>query len=189
MRKWLILMSLLSVASASAAPAWRWVDSEGQVHYSDRPVPGAREIDLPGAEGFSAPQRATQPPSQNTPTEPQRPAANYRTFNIVSPVQQETLWNIGGNLTVRVELAPGLQAGHRLDVFLDGQRTNLNAGSLELTVPNVFRGIHSVQAVIIDASGQEVLRSLSVPFMVQQTSIQNPNSPQAQAGRAAQSGN
>ena len=175
MRKWLILLSVLCVTSASAAPAWTWVDEQGQVHYSDRPVPGAREIDLAGAQSFGAPARAARRPIQSA--EPQS-AARYNTFNIVSPAEQETLWNIGGNLNVRLQLVPPLQAGHRVDLVLDGQRTNLNVRSLDLAVPNVFRGTHSAQAIVIDANDREVARSPAVSFVVQQTSIQNPNSPQ-----------
>jgi hypothetical protein len=100
------------------------------------------------------------------------------------PSQQETLWNIGANLNVQVVLEPGLQPGHRLDVFIDGQRKNLDTTSTQLAVPDVFRGIHSVQAVVIDVRGAEVLRSLATTFMVQQASVQNPNSPLARPPQA-----
>ena len=54
MRKWLILLSALSGTAASAAPAWTWVDAEGTRHYSDRPVPGAEQVDLAGAQAFGS---------------------------------------------------------------------------------------------------------------------------------------
>jgi hypothetical protein len=191
MCKWLILLSALFVTHLSAAPAWTWVDEQGQVHYSDRPVPGAREIELSAAQGFSASPRAAPTPrsTQGSSNEGVRPAANYRTFNVVSPTEQETLWNIGANLTVRVELIPGLRAGHWIDLVLDGQRANLNVRGLEFSVPNVFRGTHSAAAVIVDANGFELQRSPAVSFIVQQTSIQNPSSPQAPRARGNQSAN
>jgi hypothetical protein len=34
-----------------------------------------------------------------------------------------------------------------------------------------------MQAVVVDTNGTEVLRSLAVTFMVQQTSLLNPNNP------------
>jgi hypothetical protein len=191
MRKWLILFSALSTTAASGAPAWTWVDNSGQVHYSDRPVPGARQVELAGAPAPGGPVRSTAPgPSTAGQAREAPPAATtpYRTFNVVSPGQQETLWNLGGTLNVQVALEPGLQPGHRLDVFLDGQRKNLNATSTQLTVPEVFRGIHSLQAIVIDSRGEEVLRSLATTFMVQQASTQNPNSPLAQP-RANPGGN
>jgi hypothetical protein len=182
MRKWLILLFGLVVSSVQAAPAWTWVDANGQVHFSDTPVPGAKRIELANAQAFgAAPRQAT--PQEATPASAAEQAAEretrYRTFNITSPKQQETLWNTGSVVTIQIALEPQLQRGHRLDVFLDGQRRNLNATSTTLTLSDVFRGIHTIQAVIVDQRGEEVLRSLATTFMVQQTSIQNPNNANA----------
>jgi len=79
---------------------------------------------------------------------------------------------------------PPLSAAHRVDLSLDGQRRNLNTGSLQMTVPNVFRGTHTLQVVVIDAAGAEVMRSPTRNFSVQQNSIQNPSSPIVQQRRA-----
>ena len=182
MRKWLILLSTLLVTAASGAPAWTWVDADGQVHFSDRPVPGARQVELSGAQGFGAPAARPAPatPAGAQPT--QRPTqAPYRTINIASPAEQQTLWNIGTMLTVQIEMDPPLSSAHRVDVILDGQRRNLNTANLQVTLPEVFRGAHTLQAVVIDSSGTEVMRSPTRNFFVQQNSIQNPNSPAARA--------
>jgi hypothetical protein len=185
MRKWLIFFVVLSLQAAHAVPVWTWVDANGQVHYSDTPVPGARQIELTGAQGFSVP----RPESRSTAAAPQPDAAAaYQTFNVASPGPQETLWNIGGNLTVLVELAPGLMPTHRLDVLLDGQRAQLNTNRLQFTLPNVFRGQHTLQAVIVGADGRVLQTSPPVSFVVQQTSVQNPNSLPAQR-RAAPNAN
>jgi hypothetical protein len=72
-------------------------------------------------------------------------------------------------------MEPALQAGHRLDFYLDGQRVIIGSTASQLTVPDVFRGVHTLQAAILDASGREMQRSLVVTIMVHQTSIQNPN--------------
>ena len=189
MRKWLILLSVLLTTAASATPAWTWVDKDGTVHYSDLPVPGAKQIDLRGAQAFgrAAPPSPT-PAAGTSPASaaPQSPAAtSYQTFNITSPKQQQTLWNIGGNLPVQVDLQPALQSGQHLDVFLDGKRLDLSETSPQFTVPNVFRGLHTMQVAVFDASGKEVARSLATTFMVQQTSILNPNAPLARPQRAA----
>lgn len=176
MSRWLIVLFMLLATAVSAVPAWTWVDENGQVHYSDRPVPGAKQIELPGSSRTArpatpAPARPAQP---SQPREEQAPLA-YRTFDIVSPVHQQTLWNIGGNLDVQVALDPPLQAGQQIDAYLDGQHLGIGATGMQFTVPDVFRGMHTLQAVIVDADGHEVLKSRSITFMVQQTSIQNPN--------------
>ena len=79
-------------------------------------------------------------------------------------------------LNVQVRFQPALQPGHRYDLVLDGQRRNVNTTSPRVTLPDVFRGTHSLQVVVIDSAGAEVMRSPSRTFLVQQTSVQNPNS-------------
>jgi Domain of unknown function (DUF4124) len=180
MRKCLILLFALTASSVHGAPAWTWTDANGQVHFSDTPVPGAKQVELSGAQGFGSTtrQQATPPAKTGGQSAPATTATaqRYRTFNIVSPTQQETLWNVGTTVNVQVELDPALQPGHRLDMFVDGELRNLNSTSTGFTLEDVYRGTHTIQAVIVDQSGTEVLRSLATTFMVQQSSIQNPNS-------------
>jgi hypothetical protein len=174
MRKWLILLSALSGTAASAAPAWTWVDANGTVHFSDRPVPGARQVELSGAQGFGT-QAASRAPRVGDPSAV--PAnAPYQAIEIVSPADQETLWNIGTVLPVQVRFQPALQPGHRYDLALDGARRNLNTTNARVTLPDVFRGAHTLQVLVLDASGAEVMRSSARTFFVQQTSVQSPNS-------------
>src|SRR6185503_7540183 len=105
MRKWLILLFALP-ATASSAPAWTWVDASGQVHFSDRPVPGARQVELSGAQSFGTqvPARTTRAGGGAGATTPATPYA----IEIVSPADQETLSNIGATLTVQVRFQPAL---------------------------------------------------------------------------------
>jgi hypothetical protein len=181
MRKWLILLSALFGTTASSAPAWTWVDADGTVHFSDRPEPGARQVELAGAQGFGSPgpvrsaSRATSPTDQ---------AAPYQ-VDIVSPADQETLWNIATVLNVQVRFQPALQPGHRYDLAFDGQRRNVNTSNPRVALQDVFRGTHTLQVVVIDAAGTELMRSANRTFFVQQTSVQNPtraNAPAPPAG-------
>jgi Domain of unknown function (DUF4124) len=121
MRKCLILLFALTTSLVHAAPAWRWVDANGQVHYSDTPVPGATQVELSGAQTFGSSARqqsaaATKPAGQSAPQRPAGAAQPYRSFNIVSPKQQETLWNVGTEVSVQLEMDPPLQPGHLVDL-------------------------------------------------------------------------
>jgi len=180
MHKWLILISLLWTV-VDAEPAYRWVDNNGVVHYSDRPMPGSTQIDLITGGAAARPAQVTQPSGEPAPAaQPEDPAAAYQAFNVLQPVQQETLWGTGGTVDVVLEISPTLEPEHHLGYYLDGQLTDLGTRSPGFQLQEVFRGIHTLQAVILDDAGEEVLRSLAVTFMVQQTSInfpQNPNNP------------
>ncbi len=173
MRKWLILLFALPATPLSGAPAWTWVDANGQVHFSDRPVPGAQQIELAGAQGFGV----ATPPTGSRPDAPAETAPPYESIEIVSPGDQETLSNIGAALTVQVRFLPALQQGHRFDLAIDGQRYDLNTTNPRVTVPNVFRGAHTLEVIVLDSAGTELMRSAVRRFFVRQTSIQNPSNP------------
>jgi len=172
MHKWLFLMALLWTV-AGAETAYRWVDEFGQVHYSDRPMPGASQIELVAGAPVQAPSPAAQPTRQPEPVS--GPA--YTGFNVLQPAQQETLWGTGGAVEVAVEIAPALLPDHHLGFYLDGQLTDLNSRNAQFQLEQVDRGIHTLQAVILDAAGAEVIRTLAVTFMMQQTSINFPSNP------------
>ena len=174
MRKWLILLSALSATAASSAPAWTWVDASGQVHFSDRPEPGAQQVELAGAQGFGGQTVAqAQTPARSGSPASDQALAPYRSIEIVSPAEQEVLWNIGAMLNVQVQFQPAIRPGHRYNLLFDGQPRNLNTTSLRLVLPDVFRGTHTLQVVVVDAAGAEVQRSAGRGFTVQQTSAQN----------------
>jgi hypothetical protein len=174
MSKWLISLMWLVMTAAGAEDAWTWVDENGTRHYSDRPVAGATKIQLGPAQGVTsnrpAPPRTAAPQTADEQPAPER----YRVFDVASPEQQETLWNIEGNLSVRLDIRPALQAGNTVDVFLDGERKNVKATSSQFVVPDVYRGMHTLQAVVVDSNGNELARSPAVTFMVRQTSIIQP---------------
>ena len=51
-----LLPCMLAVSSSLAvATTYRWVDSAGVVHYSDRPQPGAEKVNLPPAQTYTTP--------------------------------------------------------------------------------------------------------------------------------------
>ena len=182
MHRWILLASLLS-ASALAGTAYKWVDENGQVNYSDRPREGAEQVELPSSQGYG--RRAPRPQAatpQALPAEQPESERPYDLMEISVPTEQETLWNIGGNVNVSVAMNPRLRVGHRLVIYLDGNRLDLNPPGASFVVPEVFRGMHSLQVAVVDAFDQEQVRTNPRRFMVQQTSALNPNRPAANPG-------
>ncbi len=180
MRSWLILSGVLWSTASLAVPVWTWVDEAGRKHFSDRPVPGARRIELGSAPVISlrSPSTPAAPASAPDATDSTAAVPAYTAFAIASPVDGQTLWNIAGRLDVTVELAPALQPGHRLHLDLDGRRIELAGAGPTLSVADVYRGRHTLSAVIVNDRDDDVLRSPGVTFTVQQTSILNPGNPQ-----------
>jgi hypothetical protein len=178
----LIALTALFPAAALAATIWMWVDEQGQRHYSDREVPGATPMEIGGAQTFSgSAQGSAGPVASTAPTQNQSP---YETLEVLSPEDDETVRNIEGNLPVSIGTYPRLAAGHFVDVILDGQRRGMNVRALDFTVPEVFRGTHTLAAVVVDGANRVLVQSAPVTFFVQQTSSQVPPGAAPALGRA-----
>ena len=163
----LFLASLLA-ASAVCAQAYRWVDEDGVVHYSDRPIEGAEEVVLPKANTTTVrryDRDAPEPEPQSSANEPLR----YQSLTITSPSSEETLWNIEGQLTVQIEVTPALQQGHRMRLYFDGEGQDISSTTVQLN--EVWRGEHNLQAEILNETGMPLIRSNPLRFYVQQSTV------------------
>ena len=170
-------IALLALLAASAAPAqvYRWVDEDGVVHYSDTPHPGAEELHLPETptaspgSTFETVQRTRGGRDEAGQSQP----FDYESLRVVSPAAEETLWNIEGQLTVRLDLQPSLRSGDQVRVYFDGRAIPTNG--LQVELDEVWRGTHNLQAEVVNQQGELLIRSEPIRFYVHQTSIQNPN--------------
>lgn len=171
MRNFIIIIGLLVAASAVAQEAYRWVDEDGIVQYSDRPEAGASEITIQVVRPSSQPtplaasKQATAAATEEQATEPFR----YTRLEVATPAAEETLWNIEGLLTVSLSLEPALRSEDQLRVYLDGAVQNVSGTQFQLQ--NVYRGSHVLQAEVVDAQGQPTIRSQGRTFYVQQNTI------------------
>jgi len=161
---------MLATTMALADGAWKWTDDDGVVHYSDVPVEGAEVIDI------SEYNRATgarisrsRPASEDAAADTASAAFSYESISIATPAAEETLWNIEGVLSVSVAVSPGLQSGHQIRAYFDGQARMVAGTSFQLE--EVFRGVHNLQVEVIDASGKLMIRSQPNRFYVQQNTI------------------
>ncbi len=167
----LVLLAVLAAPFAGAGEAWVWTDEDGVVHYSDRPVPGARRVEItePNTSRSLAPRSddssAERPPSD----EDSDQAASYESLEVASPGAEETLWNIEGVLNVSLALSPPLQPGHQVRVYFDGNPRIVPGTSFQLE--EVWRGVHNLQAEIIDENGKMLIRSRPNRFYVQQSTV------------------
>ena len=166
-----ILLGLLASSSA-LAQAYTWTDADGVVHYSDRPQPGATEVDL---GKYSAPQgntlaRKPLPQRSSTTDDAAASAFRYTNLAVASPAAEQTLWNIEATLSVSLALSPALQRNHRIRVYFDGTLQEVSGLSFQLQ--EVYRGAHNLQAEVVDQAGNVLIRSQPSRFYVQQTSVQ-----------------
>jgi hypothetical protein len=169
-----LLCALSSQAQDSKRELWTWTDADGVTHFSDRPVPGARRMEL--ATSSTPPPAAEPTPAAAAPVARQdrAPAVEYRSLEIWEPEQDASFFGADAAVNVRMRLEPDLAPGHRLFLFIDGQRVEGATDTLEHTLTGVPRGSHSLTAVIWDAGSTELFRSQPRVFHVRQPTINQP---------------
>ena len=170
-----VFLALLTVTSMVAAdPLYKWVDAQGNVHYSDKPQPGAKKIVLPKATTFAPPNEvqlaptgsdAPRSPSPSSSSNQEPVAASYTSVAISSPKDQDTIWNTD-TVTVSVAVAPALQPGDSVSITLDGKTQVVQGTSASFA--GLERGPHTVTAAVAD------LKATPITFYIQKTSIIKP---------------
>jgi hypothetical protein len=168
------LMCIAVLAAANAATIYKWVDENGVTHYSDQPHPGAQKIQVQAVQTYKAPaERAPAVTARRS-----APAGPVYSACVVSrPTSEEVFLNTQ-TVPASVHVDPGLRAGDRLAVLLDGALVPANIPlDSEFMLTSVFRGAHSLAVRVEDSTGAVVCQSPSVMFNVRQPSVLAPNSP------------
>jgi len=176
--KYVVLAATLLVwTTGLSAAVYKSIDAEGNVVYTDEPVGNGKPLDLPPLSTIPAPKYTPSKPS----AEPGDAGTGYKNISIVAPTQDETLRDNTGAVPVSAGLEPALNvtAGDRFQYYLDGQTQGEPTASNQIVITNVDRGAHNVAVAVVDAEGNEVMRSSPVPFHLHRQSINFPRGPGA----------
>lgn len=150
----------LCISAGASAQIYRWVDADGQTHYSDRPHPKSDPVAIEHRAAIGGARGAAEALAEGPLLGP------YRRFAIVSPESNQTLRLDRPSLPVNLLLEPPLMVGHRLELWMDGAPIE-NDGPIgtEVLVKDVSQGSHWAEARVLDAAGI-VARSAPVTFQL-----------------------
>ena len=162
----LLLLALFTLTAVFGDTLYKWVDDQGNVHYSDKPHPGATKMHLPNAQTFTPPATAT--PDDGSGQHRQQAQQQAYSIQITSPSADQTFSNTQ-SVTVSVSLTPGLQQGDTITITVDGQSQG-PGGSLSATFDGLDRGQHTASATLQEANGK-VLSAPSVTFYIHRATV------------------
>jgi hypothetical protein len=166
----LTLLILVAVSAAAQAQVYKRVGPDGKVYFSDQPAPGATEIKVNPVPTVKLPPVPEQPPAAR-----QEDAAGptYTELSIVSPTSDQAVRANDGNITVSLSLQPALKTGHAVVLNIDGEDGEQikSGGSLTVALSNLSRGRHTLQAAVVDASGEVLIQSGPVSFNVLRVAV------------------
>lgn len=175
MRAATFTLMLLASSAAFGTTLYKWVDANGTIHYSDRPMEGATPIQIETApprppQSSAAAARATPAAESSASSEPFR----YESCAITTPKADEMFMN-SFSVAAAWSFRPALRTGDQVKLALDGALVQgVPAGATSFTIAPIDRGTHTLMVSIVDAQGRGVCQSPGVTFHVQQASLNSP---------------
>jgi hypothetical protein len=171
MRKYFLVLLLLAPLSAMAA-IYKSVDSNGDVVFSDKPSPDAKEIPTPSPNTVHLPKA---PPPEAAKKEKKAKDTIYTSLTITSPGSNETIHSNPGIVNIMLRLTPELniKAGDRVNILVDNYVLLRQTSQLSVKIPDINRGTHTVQAVVTNKQGATLIKSDEVQFFMQRQSVLN----------------
>jgi hypothetical protein len=157
----LLVLGLLALPAVFGETLYKWVDDQGNVHYSDKPQPGAKKIHLAAPSTFKASGTAAPPAAAS---QTNGPTTGYSAFQIGSPTPDQVFWNVQ-SVTVSVAIQPGLHPGDLVTITVDGQ-TQGPGTALSYTFDDLYRGEHTANATLQETDGSSMIAK-PVTFYIQ----------------------
>ena len=169
------LMSVVCTVAVSAT-VYRWVDENGVTHYSDQPHENAEKVHVAAPQTYK-PGPLPKTPSSSDSAPSQQANGNAYQCQVTAPAPDATFPN-AYSVDVTASVSPAPQNGDQAFLLMDGARVpNFPPGGGSVTLSNIDRGQHTLQAVVQDANGKLVCQSANVSFTVLQPSVLNPANP------------
>ena len=173
--KYLSLITILFLASsANAHQLYRHVGPNGEVYFTDQPSPDSVPVKISPVNVQPAlPSPVTSPETEK----PEATPASYKYFNILSPTEDQGVRANNGHVIVNLSLQPALKPGHAIKLKMDGEDGKLIKSGESLTIDffNVSRGLHTIQAFVLDGNGNMLMHAGPVSFHVLRVALGSRN--------------
>ncbi|MCX2832275.1 DUF4124 domain-containing protein [Microbulbifer thermotolerans] len=171
----------------SGGSIYKTVAPDGSVVFSDKPLPGepTEKIELaptnvqPIALPRTLPTRKLSPRDQGGDD-----YAGPVRFAIVSPMDGATIPPGQRSIVLEVAMDPVPSGDYQFFAVVDGRPWAGASSGTSLDISALERGTHSVQAVLVDAAGNELARSQIITLYVKRPGGVLPDNPAAQASQA-----
>lgn len=170
----LLLLACMD-ATAAADRIYKTVDENGNVVFTDIPPredEKSEQVVIENPNSFDAAEAApdegqwiVEQPGDQSGNGGGQTAATFRygTLSVASPANDEAVRDNAGNVTIIANVAPRLQPGHVMRLFMDGSVVQ-EGPQTTFNLTNVDRGTHTVKLDITDDKGDVLISSKPSTF-------------------------
>jgi hypothetical protein len=178
-RTWLAL-GLVPILSAPlalrAAVVYKWIDTDGVVHFSDQPVEGAERIETSSGSNHGV--LSDPAPNNTAQAAPKAATVADIQVSITSPAREQT-FSGEDSVTAALSVEPAPKPGHPFSVTwtLNGAPVIEGADAMFFTLPPALttaRGIYTLGATYTDPESGQTKSADPVTFNVLRPSTLSP---------------
>ena len=173
----ILLLTAAALTSGIAyAKLYKSIDEQGNIVYSDTPTPGAEQLTPPPISTVPAPKVErpveTKPGEEATEEPAKKPPTKYTKFAMVTPKNDDTIWDNNGSVPVSLTLEPPLDKdnGHSVWVYVDGKAVVRESLVLVQPLSGIDRGTHTIRAEIRDDKRKTLMRTNNVTVHLKRAS-------------------
>ena len=166
----LFFLILLLLIHPLQADIYKWVDSNGNVHFSDVSQPGAETVTLPPTQTYSPAQTSESLPSVPK-LKHQQKQMTYTKILIVEPKDQDTIRSNPGDLSVLALVEPALNKGDMVQLLYDGAPVDSPQTGLGFSLKNVYRGAHTLQVQVLSEEGTIIGKSPTITIYMHHSRV------------------
>lgn len=175
----LITSAAMIYTGIAGAKFYKSVDEQGNIVYSDTPTPGAEQLTPPPistVESKPVPKESDkelQKTDEAGSDEPvKKPPTKYTKFSIVTPKNNDTIWDNAGSVPVSLLLEPPLDTenGHSVWVYVDGKAMIRKSQSLVQPLSGIERGAHKIRAEIRTEARKTLKRTQNITVHLKRAS-------------------
>jgi hypothetical protein len=145
---------------------YRWVDSQGQVHYSDKKPLDKEELEASKLPALLEYKEQKTAPTNNA--QRSKKVTDYHSLTIYSPKKEvkRSLQQANEPLNISVSVSPGLRPGDVIRITLDG-RVVSKSSSRSVSIAQIVFGKHRIDAAVLNKRGRILKRAKPVSFEIQ----------------------
>ncbi|WP_076415285.1 DUF4124 domain-containing protein [Shewanella sp. UCD-KL12] len=148
-----VIMALLLLTTLAQAAVYKWVDKDGKVHYSDKPIENSQAVEFKSNTQNQI--KIQTPAAISSEVTEDEPKVSYQ-IKINSPSEEETIRDNEGNITIMATISPDLAAKHVLVLLMDGVVVGAPQNTPIFNLENVDRGEHSFVIKAVAQNGKQL---------------------------------
>jgi hypothetical protein len=184
--KKLIALSIILLTGNLHATIYVNQNASGGTEYTDTPSMTSKPVVVPPANSISTPSPAASTSAQSTQINSTAnettdsasadaatsQASSYKTFEIISPKNEETLQN-QPIIPVEMNIEPNMLPGDKIQLMLDGKPAGTPTATAYQELGIVERGTHTLYAVIVNNKGQNIKQTSTITIYIHRASTIN----------------